>query len=328
MASGGYITRGLRAQREMPVKERIYLYCKGRKNKNITGGWTKDGYTNEINGRAIMEPIDRIAYPTSYSTEGVCFEFTEPSSQEQSANCMVYGTEDLINTDLRRYLVIEMRAFVADAGDFAVKLSRTKELEDDGQYNLVCGTEWKKHFIDLREEGNLSGGRYVVLTAGLQGWSNPSKYQVRRVYMTDIKEEDVITPLYNRGDTYINTVGWETSEGSPTFANDAIELFSTGEYVGVRTLRKVNVNGVKGIGIQYEGIDADKSYGFGAELKDDQGHQIWNGSVSPSNGANILYMSFVPSVVPFDRAPLQGSYKLNIHTWNSVQIKIKAVWLF
>ncbi len=333
MASGGNITRGYKAQKEMPIKERIYLYCRGRRNPNITGGWESKGYSNEINTRDIIAPSERVGGEGSWPNAGSWFIFPEPNASEQAGKCFVIGTQVPVNLDAKRYLVIEAKAATSGGTGLAVKLSRTKELDDDGLYIIPFNTtEYKKEFIDLRADGNITGNRYVVLTAGLNGWTTPSEFDIKRVYLTNEKEDGDIEITYNRGD---NISLWENKPDgninpiAPVFDTDHIEMYSAdNRYCAMRTARVfTNLGNKRRLGILYNGIEineeATSSLYFAIENAD-TGTNLTSAGNHPSTGLNTKYFGLYGY---WDKRPDAGEYKIAIEVgWNS-KIDILAVWL-
>ena len=329
MFTNGNISRGVKAQKKMSTEERIYLYCRGRKNVGVTGGWETADYTNQINARLLISPKERdVANNAADTTRW--FIFSSPSASQQTTNCFTIGTRMQIDTGLRRYLVIEGKAGANSSVDFAVKLSRTKDLEDDGLYSLEFGTDYKKRYIDLREDANISGMRYVVLMAGINGWTNPTEYDIRRVYLTDEKESD-IEVLYNRGDNS-NTASWEADMRSviaqaPVFQTDYIEMYpDAGKTCAIITGRALkNLYEKQRVGVFYDGIEINSGAQSGVyfEIEKPNGDYITSGGSLPASGLNRMFFN-----IGKYQEPLQpGDYKLQISVGLSHKIKILAIWL-
>lgn len=329
MITNGNISRGVKAQKRMSTEERIYLYCRGRKNVGVTGGWETSDYSNEINARILTTPQEREAL---YNWTDITrwFIFPSPSASQQTSNCFAIGTRMQIDTGLRRYLVIEGKAGANSSVDFAVKLSRTKDLEDDGIYNLEFGTDYRKRYIDLREDGNISGMRYIVLLAGINGWTNPTEYDIKRVYLTDEKESN-IEVLYNRGDNP-NAAMWEADMSSiiaqaPVFQTDYIEMYpDAGKECAIKTGRLLkNVFEKQYVGILYDGIEINQEAQSGVyyQVVTQGGTQIASAGAQPASGINKMYFRIQRYL-----SPLQpGDYKLIISVGLSHKIKILAIWL-
>lgn len=329
MFTNGNISRGINTQKRMGTEERIYLYCRGRKNAGVTGGWETAGYSNEINARVISNPKERATLNSWIDTTS-WFIFPSPSASEQTSNCFVIGTRMQIDTSLKRYLVIEGKAGINSATDMTVKLSRTKDLEDDGQYNLEFETEYRKRYIDLREDGNISGMRYIVLAAGLNGWTNPTEYDIKRVYLTNQKESD-IEVLYNRGDNK-NIAMWQEAPGSqlsPTFQSDCIEMYSADnkecEIITGRNLK--NLYTKRYLGILYNGVEindaAQAGLGFAIE-EAATGTRVASAGATPHAGLNRLNFE----VHKYGDVLLQPmDYQIIISINASHKIKILAIWL-
>lgn len=328
MFTNGNISRGVKAQKKMSTEERIYLYCRGRKNVGVTGGWETTNYSNEINARLLTEPNEQQTFVGPDVTRW--FIFPSPSASQQTSNCFAIGTRMQIDTGLRRYLVIEGKAGANSSVDFAVKLSRTKDLEDDGLYSLEFGTDYKKRYIDLREDGNISGMRYVVLMAGINGWTNPTEYDIKRVYLTDEKESD-IEVLYNRGDNS-NTAMWEADTSSasyqaPVFQTDYIEMYpDAGKTCNIKTGRLLkNVYEKTYVGILYDGVEinSEAQSGLYVDIEKPNGDRVAFGGFTPASGINRAQksISFYQGIIE------PGDYKIRISVGLSHKIKILAIWL-
>ena len=329
MFTDGNISRGVKAQKKMSTEERVYLYCRGRKNTGLTGGWETADYSNEINARLLTSPKERDVY-NNWSDVTQWFIFPSPSASQQTSNCFAIGTRMQIDTGLRRYLVIEGKAGANSSVDFAVKLSRTKDLEDDGLYSLEFGTDYKKRYIDLREDGNISGMRYVVLMAGINGWTNPTEYDIRRVYLTDEKESD-IEVLYNRGDNS-NTASWEAdmraiNAQAPVFQNDYIEMYPDAgkscEIITGRVLK--NLYEKQRVGVLYDGVEINSEVESGLyyTICNPNGDYIISAGYMPASGLNRAFFSITRNQEPFQ----PGDYKVRISVGLSHKIKILAIWL-
>lgn len=329
MFTNGNISRGVKAQKIMSTEERIYLYCRGRKNVGVTGGWETADYTNQINARLLTSPKEREIY-NNWPDATRWFIFPSPSASQQTSNCFAIGTRMQIDTGLRRYLVIEGKAGANSSVDFAVKLSRTKDLEDDGLYSLEFGTDYKKRYIDLREDGNISGMRYVVLIAGINGWTNPTEYDIKRVYLTDEKEND-IEVLYNRGDNS-NTAMWEADTSSasyqaPVFQTDYIEMYpDAGKECGIITGRVLkNLYEKQRVGVLYDGVEINSGAESGLyfEIDKPNGDYFISAGFMPVSGLNRAFFH-----IEKYQEPIQpGDYKLQISVGLSHKIKILAIWL-
>lgn len=329
MFTNGYISRGINTQKRMSTEERIYLYCRGRKNVGVTGGWETAGYSNEMNARVPEAPKERDTL-NSWADVTRWLIFPSPSASEQASNCFVIGTCMQIDTSLKRYLVIEGKAGINSATDMTVKLSRTKDLEDDGQYNLEFETEYRKRYIDLREDGNISGMRYIVLATGLNGWTNPTEYDIKRVYLTNEKESD-IEVLYNRGDNK-NIAMWQESsrsQVSPVFQNDCIDMYSTDnrgcEIITARNIK--NLHEKKYLGILYNGIEINSEAQSGilfSIIEAATGTQRASGGNKPSTGLNRQYFG-IERYGDIFMQPMD--YQIEVEVNASHKIKILAIWL-
>lgn len=329
MFTDGNISRGVKAQKKMSTEERVYLYCRGRKNVGLTGGWETADYSNEINARLLTSPKERDVY-NNWSDVTRWFIFPSPSASQQTSNCFAIGTRMQIDTGLRRYLVIEGKAGANSSVDFAVKLSRTKDLEDDGLYSLEFGTDYKKRYIDLREDGNISGMRYVVLIAGINGWTNPTEYDIRRVYLTDEKESD-IEVLYNRGDNS-NTASWETdmraiNAQAPVFQTDYIEMYpDAGKTCAIITGRVLkNLYEKQRVGVLYDGVEinSEAQSGIYYAIYNPNGDYIISAGNMPFSGLNRTFFNIGKNLEPLQ----PGDYKIHIEVGLSHKIKILAIWL-
>lgn len=329
MFTNGNISRGVKAQKKMSTEERIYLYCRGRKNVGVTGGWETADYSNQINARLLTSPKERDVY-NNWSDVTRWFIFPSPSASQQTSNCFAIGTRMQIDTGLRRYLVIEGKAEANSSVDFAVKLSRTKDLEDDGLYSLEFGTDYKKRYIDLREDGNISGMRYVVLIAGISGWTNPTEYDIRRVYLTDEKESD-IEVLYNRGDNS-NTAMWEADMSplqsqAPVFQSNYIEMYpDAGKTCNIITGRNIkNISEKRYIGVAYEGVEINTGAesGLYSSIYTPGGQYITSAGAMPASGFNRHFFS----LSTWQGLTQPGDYKVQISVGLSHKIKILAIWL-
>ena len=329
MFTNGNISRGVKAQKKMNTEERVYLYCRGRKNIGLTGGWETDSYSNEINARILKSPSERDV-TNSQADVTRWFIFPSPSASEQTSNCFAVGTRMQIDTGLRRYLVIEGKAGANSSVDFAVMLSRTKDLDDDGLYYLEFETEYRKRYIDLREDGNISGTRYIVLLAGINGWNNPTEYDIKRVYLTDEKESD-IEILYNRGDNS-NTAMWEVDMSplqsqAPVFQTDYIEMYpDAGKTCNIITGRNIkNVNENHYLGILYEGVEVQQEEsGIYFTLTTSNGQYITSGGWKPAAGINRVFFRMENYNGPLIQP---GEYKIRVSVGLSHKIKILAIWM-
>lgn len=340
MHTGGPITQGPRAQKKLQIEEREYLYDRGKIFNTVVSGFASDiEYSNGYNNRELATGDNQIQYPdTNYpyaSRDMVLFNAYDEVQIVGTATAAVFN---------KRYLVVEAKCnSTIPQGEtltLYVKLSRTKELEDDGElYGFTITNEYTKYYIDLFAE-DITGKRYIALLAGL--FQNTSYgIAIKRIYLTNIKEDDIAVAYDGDAVKYL-WQGWDGPDGTFNrcgFGSNYMYFEGDGTHqTAVKTARKIDFSSANFIGIQYEctAVGQDSSQNNVNIRFYDNNNRIVAGADNEisATGSGILYLrkrgllrgTYYPSSSA--RYPFAaGIEAMAIQTGSGLTLKIKKVWL-
>ena len=335
MFTGGPITKGLKAQREFPVAERLYLFNQGDNKINATGCWENSGYSL-FNGKTINR---------GYNVRNLGWNMKITSPGNGQSACVLLGTQISIPANLKRYLVVEAKvSSQAAASDFSIIISKSKELTDDSAtayYSLPLKELFLKYYIDFSELSGFTRAYISIAGGALANWTSGAELEIRRIYLTEEKQQHIV-PLYNRGqdfNSYVEggdadfLIGWEGYTAGTTYEAATLESgdillegsASKGSYA--RTIRSIDLNQIGKICAAIDVIEypsAGTSYLYFCVI-DESGTEI--GTIRTSiarTGVDQLQAGYMQIK---NNNLLRSKNRIGIKTSSGVKAKIYGVWI-
>lgn len=335
MFTGGPITKGLKAQRVFSIAERLYLFNQGDNKINTTGCWDNTGYSL-FNGKTVNR---------GYNVHNVGYNMKITSPGNGQSACVLMGTQISVPANARRYLVIEAK--VTDqsaASDFSIILSKSKEITDDSStafYSFSFKETFLKYYIDLSELSNFTRAFVSVAGGVLANWSSGAELEIRRIYLTEDREQHIV-PIYNRGQDF-NTyseggdadflVGWEGYTAGTTYEAATLETSdislqgSSSKGSAARTIRSLDLNKIGKLCAEYEVIEMPSSGSPKAyiALLDESGTEI--GYIQTSITATGLTQASASYMQYRNNNMLRNKNRVAFKVSAGVTAKLYAVWI-